>query len=1021
MERPFVSHCSFNPCGNRTVGLPPDLPLTMKTGLPSLSVLARTFSLIVLLLCPVALRAAEAATLSGIVSNTATGNLLPGAVVEIRALSLRALVDPTGRYVLAEVPVGTHEVSASYIGLDTAKFTISVAAGQRATRDFDLTTGIYKMEAFKVAGEREGDAAALTLQRNSENLKNVIAMDSFGNLPNMSVGEVVMRLPGVAGSPTDEGLNYGFNTRGTGAGQNTVTVDGQLMPSLGTSRAFELQSITGTMFESLELTKGHRPDQNADSLGGTLNLKTRSPFSMREKRRTTFGFTTRWAPSFTDQIPIREQHRAHPLVNLSHQELFDVFGGTRNLAISANAFYSENVIGFTWTTLDYQNTLNPNAYIFNFLQRDNFNNRKQSSLNLRSDYRWSPTTRFYVTLLGNTNIERFRRRMAVSATSGNNSAAPNIVAAASNDHITVVNPGTANNLDISIDGPRNYFVRTRRLDFGGEHEYRHWQIDYTGGWGYTHLNNGDGTAGSLTMRLGTISPTGTYTAGGAGWIIDRTQSDFLPSFRQNGGPDFTNGNNYRPTGNFGNTNAQNDQRLTQFRFNVRYQVPLPIPTFLKAGLSRRSQVIDVWAKDQHRWTYTGTGPLLTQNIPNYYSQETGIVFPRWYSNDFMDKRRPKDPALWSEDRYYNESQKYSGTRGLKEVAQAAYLMAQGRLGTEGFLGRTGYLGGVRVEDTTVDSWGWIQARVASAAALRISDPVAAARQDFANTFRPLHGEYRKPFPSLHTWHDVTNNVKVRASYSTSFGRADLGNFLPSESYDVNNQRVTVNNPGLLPQQAKNWDFSLEYYFEPVGSLSVGWFHKSIRDYIIANQEIRTIPSGADNGYNGEYANWTEFSSLNAGSAIAEGWEFAYRQQFTFLPGMLKGLAASFNYTWIDGHGPLNGANGYLNKKELAGFIPYVANASLSWRYRKFGTRLLYNFTGEYITSFNANPALRQYRESFKTLNVGVAYQLRPDVGFTLDVSNIFNEPQVLYRGFKGRTNQVTYNFVTITAGINGRF
>ena len=971
-------------------------------------------------LSPIA-RAADTAVIAGTISNAATGNLLEGARVQVPSLGRTALADETGRYVLSGLPAGTHEILVTYIGLDSVRSQVVVAEGGRAERNFDLTTGIYKMEAFKVAGAREGDAAALTSQRNAENLKNVIAMDSFGNLPNMSVGEVVMRLPGVAGSPTDEGLNYGFNTRGTGAGQNTVTVDGQLMPSLGTSRAFELQSITGTMFEALELTKGHRPDQNADSLGGTLNLKTRSPLSMREKRRTTYNVTTRWAPPFTDQIPIREQHRAHPLINLSHAELFDVFGGTRNLAVSANAFYSENAIGFTWTTFDYQNTLNPNAYMFNFLQRDNFNNRKQWSLNLRTDYRWSPTTRFYVTLLGNTNIERFRRRMAVSATSGNNSAAPNVNTALSNDRYTVINPGNGNNLDVSIDGPRNYYVRTRRLDFGGEHEYQRLQIDYTGGWGYTHLNNGDGTAGSLTMRLGTVSPAGVWTAGGAGWIIDRTQSDFLPSFRQNGGPDFTNGNNYRPTGTFNNTNAQNDQRLTQFRFNARYQLPLPMPTFIKAGFSYRSQVIDVWAKDQHRWTYRGTGPLPTQAIPNYYSQETGIVFPRWYSNEFMDERRPKDPSLWTEDLYYHESQKFSGTRGLKETAQAAYAMAQGRLGTEGFLARTGYLGGVRIEDTTVDSWGWIQARVASPAALRVSDPVAAARQDFANTFRPLHGEYRKPFPSLHTWHDVTTNLKVRASYSTSFGRADLGNFLPAESYDVNNQRVTISNPGLLPQQAKTWDFSLEYYFEPVGSLSVGWFHKSIRDYIIANQEIRTIPSGADNGYNGEYANWTEYSSLNAGSAIAEGWEFAYRQQFTFLPGLLKGIAASFNYTWIDGHGPLNGANGYLNKKELAGFIPYVANASLSWRHRKFSTRLLYNFTGEYLTGFNVNPALRQYRESFKTLNVGVAYQMRPDVGFTLDVSNILNEPQVLYRGFKGRTSQTTYNFVTITAGINGRF
>jgi TonB-dependent receptor len=982
----------------------------------------RPFVILCATLFVAALPAAETGVISGTVSNTATGNLLPGARVELIGLGRSALVDDTGRYVLTDVPAGTHEIVATYIGLDPIRAKVVVTSGTRAERSFELTTGIYKLEAFKVTGDREGDAAALTSQRNAENLKNVVAMDSFGNLPNMSVGEVVMRLPGMAGSPTDEGLNYGFNTRGTGASQNTVTVDGQLMPSLGTNRAFELQSITGTMFEALELTKGHRPDQNADSLGGTLNLKTRSPLTMREKRRTTYSATMRWAPPATDQIPLREQHRAHPLLTVAHQELFDVFGGTRNLALSANAFYSENVIGFTWTTFDYQNTLNPNAYMFNFLQRDNFNNRKQWSLNLRADYRWSPTTRYWVTLLGNTNIERFRRRMAVSATSGSNSSAPNINAALSNDHYTVVNPAAANTLDISIDGPRNYYVRTRRIDFGAEHEYKHWQIDYTGGWGYTHLNSGDGTAGSLTMRLGSVSPTGVWTAGGAGWIIDRTGSDLLPSFRQNGGPDFINGNNYRPTGNLGNSNTQNDQRLTQFRFNARYQAPFAMPTYLKTGYSYRSQVLDVWAKDQHRWTYTATGPLPTNpNVANYYSQQTGTFFPRWYSNDFMDKRRPKDPSLWTEDLYYYESQKYSGTKGLQEVAQAAYIMAQGKLGTEGILGRTGYLGGVRLEDTTVDSWGWIQARVASTTALRNSDPAAAAKQDFASTFRLLHGDYRKAFPSIHTWHDITNNLKIRGSYSTSFGRADLSHNMPAESYDVNNQRVTVSNPGLLPQQAKTWDFSLEYYFEPVGSLSVGWFHKSIRDFIVSNQEIRTIPSGSDNGYNGEYAGWTEYSSLNAGNAISEGWEFAYRQQFTFLPGLLKGLSASFNYTWIDGHGPLNGASGYLTKKDIAGFIPYVANASLSWRYRNFSTRILYNFTGEYITSFNVNPALRQYRESFKTVNVGVAYQLRPSLAFTFDVSNLLNEPQVLYRGYKGRTNQITYNFVTVTAGINGRF
>lgn len=960
-------------------------------------------------------RAADAGVISGSISNAATGNLLQGAKVNIAALGRSVFTDETGRYVLTDVPAGNHELEVTYIGLDAMKAVVNLAGGGRAERNFDLTTGIYKMNTFKVTGEREGDAAALTLQRNAENVKNVVAMDSFGNLPNMSVGEVVMRLPGVAGSPTDEGLNYSFNMRGMSAALNTVTVDGGLMPSLGTSRAFELQSITGTMFEALELTKGHTPDKGADSLGGTVNLKTRSPLSMREKRRTTYSFTTRWAPPFLEQIPLREQHRAHPLATIAHQELFDVLGGQRNLAIAVNAFYSENAVGGTSTTFDYQSTAARPAYIWDYRVWDNYNNRKQSSLSFRTDYRWSPTTRYSVTLLGNNNFERYRRRMEARATTGSATTAPSattgVVPDAFTDTRTVIRPVAANNIDISIDGPRNYYVRTRRIDFTGEHDYRNWQIDYTAGVGYTHLNNGDGTSGTLTMRLS-----------GAGWIIDRSRSDVFPTFTANGGPDFTNPDLYRPiTNGLTNVNNQNDQGLRQFRFNARYQMPIAAPMFIKAGVSWREQVLDIWGKDNHRWSYTGTGPLASDPTLNTYNaRETGVRFPRWYSNAFMDKRRPKDPSLWREDLYYYETQKYTGTRGLTEVAQAAYIMAQGRLGRDGWLGRTGYLGGVRVEDTTVDSWGWVRARALSTTAQQTADPVGSATRDYANNFRELSGDYRKAFPSIHAYHDITTNLKARLSYSTSFGRAGLNNFLPSESPDETNRRVTVSNPALKPQTARNWDAGLEYYFEPVGQLSISWFHKEIRDYILANQEIRTIPNGTDNGYDGQYEGWSEYSSVNASSAIAQGWEFAYRQQFTFLPGALRGLAGSFNYTWIDTHGKYTG-NTYLTSREVEGFIPYAANASLSWAYRKFSTRILYNFTGEYINTFNATPALRLYRTSNKTVNVGVGYQLRPALSLSLDAANIFNEPQVFYRGYKDRTQRTLINFVTITAGINGRF
>ena len=259
--------------------------------------------------------APPAGALSGTVSNAATGKLLEGARITLPQLGLTTLTDNTGRFVLNSVPAGTHEVVASYTGLDAASQSVTVTPEARATRDFELTAGIYRLQAFTVTGEREGAAAAITAQRNSDNLKNVVATDSFGYLPNMAASEVVLRMPGVAGNFSDEDNVVGFVIRGIGPGLNTITVDGALLSSQGgMTRQTRVHEYTGSMFEQVELIKGHTPDKGADSLGGTINLKSRSSLSMREKRRVNFSAVARIAPLFTQQIPLRDEHHTHPVL-----------------------------------------------------------------------------------------------------------------------------------------------------------------------------------------------------------------------------------------------------------------------------------------------------------------------------------------------------------------------------------------------------------------------------------------------------------------------------------------------------------------------------------------------------------------------------------------------------------------------------------------------------------------------------------------------------------------------------------
>src|SRR6185369_493055 len=155
-------------------------------------------------------------------------------------------------YTFAALPIGAHEIVVTYIGLDPTRATVAVAAGQPATRNFDLTSGIYQLSAFTVAAEREGGAAAITAQRNAANVKNVVAMDSYGNLPNMSASELAIMLPGVTAALNLENGIDGFTVRGMGATLNNITLDGGMLSTQGAmQRQGRINNLTGAMFEGL--------------------------------------------------------------------------------------------------------------------------------------------------------------------------------------------------------------------------------------------------------------------------------------------------------------------------------------------------------------------------------------------------------------------------------------------------------------------------------------------------------------------------------------------------------------------------------------------------------------------------------------------------------------------------------------------------------------------------------------------------------------------------------------------------
>lgn len=133
--------------------------------------------------------------ITGYVSHGATRGSLEGVTVEIAAIGRRTLTDAAGRFRISGLAPGNYAVLASYPGLDAATRAITLGAGDRAIISIELTSEIYRLEAFTVTSDREGNAASLIRQRNANNIISVVSLDAFGDVADGNVGNFLQKLP----------------------------------------------------------------------------------------------------------------------------------------------------------------------------------------------------------------------------------------------------------------------------------------------------------------------------------------------------------------------------------------------------------------------------------------------------------------------------------------------------------------------------------------------------------------------------------------------------------------------------------------------------------------------------------------------------------------------------------------------------------------------------------------------------------------------------------------------------------
>lgn len=301
---------------------------------------------------------------------------------------------------------------------------------------------------------------------------------------------------------------------------------------------------------------------------------------------------------------------------------------------------------------------------------------------------------------------------------------------------------------------------------------------------------------------------------------------------------------------------------------------------------------------------------------------------------------------------------------------------------------------------------------------------------------------------------------LRASYSHTIGRPGWGDIQGGQTLNalvrIDGGTGQQGDPGLLPLESKNVDFSAEWYYGEGSYLSAGYFHKNVDNYVGTTQITQT-PFNLPHPGQGEWyeeavaatgstdpqlireyifqtyaddpaVNVTGVGSngfltgtiagregadpastfdilvpANQDSAKIDGWEFALQHMFGE-----SGFGIIANYTVVNSNLGYNNAE--LNDQFAIEGLSDSANLVAFYENYNWLVRAAYNWRDEFLDARfdaggNANPL---YVESYGQLDGIISYTFE-SVGVTVFAEgfNLTDEYSRVHGRNKGALNYVT--------------
>ncbi|MCK6616916.1 MAG: carboxypeptidase-like regulatory domain-containing protein [Cyclobacteriaceae bacterium] len=835
---------------------------------------------------------AQNGTITGVVTDSKTGETIIGANVSIQGTQVGDATNLDGEFTIGNVKPGTYTLVVSFVTYKTHTVPDVVVESAKITKvSIAMQEDATELEEIVVQGAREinTDFTLIKSIRESKLVVSGISAEQIVRIPDRDAAQIMQRVPGV--SIVD---NRFVMIRGVSERYNQVMINRVIGPSTEVDkRSFSFDLIPSGAIDQILIYKTGTPDQPGDFAGGVIQVVTKQPSddnyfkfgtSIGFRANTTFNDYNSSQGSPTDKFGFDNGFRSLP----------SGFPSTSALQASTRTSTLREQAGKSLTNnFDYSTRQAPLDFGMGFELSQNFRIRGLKVGTL--------TNLTYSNAYQRKNVEFNRYLFDGAATE---------VRFAYNDLYT--------ENDVRISGISNWsFVLNDR------HKIEFKNLVNLLGENQTVLRDGQ------DLFLNDDRLYRNYAYHYLSRLIYTGQLQGTHKFADNSFTfEWVGGYNYL------NRDEPDYRRFRTFRLissgEEEYQMQLPpsanlfetgrfysdlTDSGIAGGMSLEKKFGDGSDK---RTPSIKVGYFVENKSREFNARYVSYLYPGFFDPQIGEDliRLPLSDIfapenIRSQDGFVIEE----GTRP-SDTYTGENLLIAGYVGGNFSIGRVDISGGIRVESN--------QQEILTATnngPIKVDNPVLS------------------PLPFLNTAFNISDRSLVRLAYSRTVNRPEFRELAPFLYYDFELELGVFGNPDLKTADIDNVDLRWELYPNPGELISLGIFYKHFQNPIESILQLTAESPQATYG--------------NADEANAYGVELEFRKSLASLglSRFLRNLSVNLNASYIYSQVDLGSQAGFQQqKRELQGQSPYLFNVGLYYLDddRGFSTSVAYNIFGQRI-------------------------------------------------------------------------